>query len=77
MNKNLKYKYPIEIEILNNAIPLDKECWCCNKGQTTPKENFFLDNNGACTECKGKGFILTEEGKAIMNLIKRHGGQNE
>ena len=76
MNKNLKYEDIIWINILNNPVDLDRECWCCDKGQKTPEAN-FLNKNGICTECKGKGFMLTEEGEAIMDLIKRHGGQNE
>ena len=53
----------ITIRVLNNDVYLDEHCWRC-ENNTDKKED--------CPECKGIGFSLTENGRAIFDLIKRH-----
>lgn len=65
----------IYVEILNNKVYLDRECWNCVKGQPL-KDDTFFDEFGVCEICKGVGFELTESGQAIIDLMKRHGGKN-
>ena len=69
----------IIMEVLNNDVPLDKECWVCAGGIVDPKKpehvnvaNFFTD--GVCDMCNGVGYKLTDAGQAVMDLVKRHGG---
>lgn len=61
---------PIKIEILNNEIYLDKECWAC-------KHEELKDEKGVCRQCNGTGYSLTNTGQAFLNLIKRHMGASE
>ena len=53
----------IKINILNNEIVLDEICWDCKN--KFPKVNL-------CTHCSKTGYILTEQGEAIMELVSRH-----
>lgn len=61
-------KIELELRILNNdiIIELDRECWQCNGVG-------YDDDGGICDICHGEGYRLTEEGKAIIDLVKRHG----
>ena len=62
----------IYFEVLNNKVYLDQRCWAYRKG--VPNNNTFVDEFGVCEICKSSGFILTDAGQAIMDLMKRHGG---
>ena len=59
----------IEIEILNNTLRLDYECWNCDCGKTEP---VYKDDNGNCAQCKGTGYILTDLGRGILSLVNRY-----
>lgn len=59
----------IEIDILNNKIFLDEECSICNCGRTKPNSSSI---NERCRRCNGIGYVLTDVGEGIFNLIKRH-----
>lgn len=61
----------IKIEVLNNTVFLDRECWSCDGGREDPDPS-FLDEDGKCESCKGTGFAPTETGKEILYFIKRH-----
>lgn len=68
---------PITITLLNNDISLDRICWVCEGGKIkyskkARHQGFWVD--GACDMCKGKGYILTEAGQGVIDLIKRHLG---
>ena len=67
----------IVMEVLNNEVPLDEECWCCTGGTVDPRDaryvnvsGFFTD--GTCDICGGVGYTLTGAGQAIIDLVKRH-----
>lgn len=49
--------------IMNNKTWLDEICFRCENDDNKKRD---------CISCKGKGFILTDEGEAIIDLIKRH-----
>jgi hypothetical protein len=71
---------PIEIEVLNNKVYLDTNCWSCNTSswkRSTPTNTGLVDENGVCTICGGIGYIPTETGKSILNLIERHINKNK
>ena len=61
----------IKINILNNKIRLDELCWNCDGGTHYTDVN-FVDVNGVCEPCNGTGYILTDAGSSIMELIERH-----
>lgn len=62
-----------KITILNNDIVLDASCWNCDgTGKLHDATNPWRLDNGDCERCKGKGFQLTDEGEAIIALVKRH-----
>lgn len=65
-------KKPIELDILNNTIYLDQECWVCEGGTREPLEGWG-ETDSTCENCHGTGFELTHAGEAIMDLIRRHG----
>lgn len=74
-----KYQYPLKVRIPGHTdeIHLDEQCWSCNpeyfhKGHNTSEP----DENGKCGICHGKGFVLTEAGEAILELVKRHGDRD-
>ena len=54
----------IIIEILNNKVWLDELCWQCDGSREYEGEQ--------CDVCGGIGYKPTDEGKAILDLIKRH-----
>ena len=60
---------PISIDILNNNVKLENECWCCSD---TEKEPMYKNDDGTCEKCGGTKFVLTDAGEAIINLVKRH-----
>ncbi len=64
------YEEEITINILNNNINLDVECWKCYR--ESGKKKFQINPNPDCNICEGKGFILTATGEAIVDLVKRH-----
>ena len=53
----------ITINILNNTINLDHKCWNCEDKDDYRKE---------CEYCNGKGYILTAQGRSILELMKRY-----
>ena len=78
---NYDDKEQIEIEILNNMISLDHPCSQCVESFSSSyyrgpdsisgyKKGY--QNNEHCDLCKNIRFGLTDEGKAIMALVKRH-----
>jgi len=67
----MSYEEPIIISILNNDVMLDRECWCCDRGNKEPDES-FCDENEVCDQCNGTGFILTDLGEGILKFLKRH-----
>lgn len=54
----------IREENIQLEVKLDRECWRCDK---TGKYN-----KNKCDVCGGVGYILTDNGYVILNLIKRH-----
>jgi len=60
------YDESIKLPILNNSTVLDYKCWNC-VGTGKDKES-----KEVCGWCKGMGYILTDAGEAILNLVKRH-----
>lgn len=62
----------ITMDILNNKINLDRECWCCEGGRKEVSDN-YKNSNGDCEWCDGTGYILTSVGEAILKLMLRHG----
>ena len=64
---------PIIIEVINNDEELDRHCWSCKDRFGQFKEPDMKKDDGSCETCDGKGFELTPNGRAIMDLIKRHG----
>ena len=77
-------KEQIQIEILNNKVDLDYPCWQCVEsydasgycGPDGPQRISGFkeghENGEPCEYCDGKRFQLTDEGEAIMNLVRRH-----
>ena len=59
----------IKIDILNNDVSLDTECWSCDRNRKTPE---FKKDDGTCEQCNGIGYTLTNVGEAIIKLVKRH-----
>ena len=73
----------IQIEVLNNKVDLDHPCHNCvtyisNGYHGGPNElsgwRKGYENGEHCKQCDNKRFYLTEEGQAIMDLVKRHIG---
>lgn len=73
----------IQIEVLNNNIDLDHPCYTCvesssghNYYGSEPLETIGwkkgYENGEHCKRCNNTRFELTEEGLAIMDLVKRH-----
>lgn len=66
----------IFIEVLNNTVYLDNKCWCCDgKGEVTVEDVVNLKKSfrrEICDICKGKGYVMTDQGQAIINLVKRY-----
>jgi len=73
----------VQIEVLNNTIDLDHPCYQCvessdghNYYGTEPRETTGwkkgYENGEHCKMCNNTRFVLTEEGQAIMDLVKRH-----
>jgi len=60
----------IKINVLNNEIFFDRECWSCDKGRKEPE--YIDEGTGKCEECNGTGFVLTDTGRSILDFIKRH-----
>lgn len=50
-------------------VDLDQPCECA---YLEPDIDDKRDPNPTCSECGGSGFVLTEAGRAVMDLIKRH-----
>lgn len=73
----MEVEVPIVLEILNNKVGLDARCWCCkgkgrpDKSQRPSLKGFILPD-GSCEVCRGVGWELTDEGRAIINLVRRH-----
>lgn len=76
----------IQIEILNNKIDLDYPCWNCVEhtsghgyGYEEPQEicgyKKGYENGEHCARCNNTRFELSEEGQAIIDLVKRHAPQ--
>lgn len=61
----------ITTTILNNEVRLDEECWSCGGGKKPPCE-IHEEDDGSCGYCNGIGFVPTEVGRAILELVKRH-----
>lgn len=57
---------PITVNILNNEVRLDNDCWAC-------KYTSYRNKHDVCEMCKGRGYVLTDVGRAIMDLVARHG----
>lgn len=55
----------ITLNILNNKIALDRECWGCGI-------DIHADGNGECEICSGIGRVPTEAGEAIISLMQRY-----
>lgn len=62
----------IVLKILNNLVSLDTGCWNCARTGRANEKNTYRMDDGSCEICKGKGFQLTDEGEAIIALVKRH-----
>jgi len=56
---------------MNNNIQLDTKCWQCNSKVLKPDE-VRKDENGNCEYCGGVGFTLTDNGRSILEFIKRY-----
>ena len=56
----------ITMEILNNRVDLEDECWACGM-------DMYKDDKGRCEMCNGTGFTPTDTGRAILALMERHG----
>jgi len=70
----MKYEpLTIKLDTVREEVHLDKYCWSCRTffGRNT-KTISMKDENGECDICNGSGFVLTNNGEAIINLIKRH-----
>lgn len=59
----------IVLNINGMSINLDSRCPNCGY-------DYFDREKENCKYCNGSGFELTEEGRAIFELLKRHGGKN-
>ena len=58
----------LKIEKVPGVIALDECCWHCNNDYRQAKKK-PIDPN--CDFCHGKGYMLTEAGKIILNFIER------
>ena len=69
------YTEEIKLNILKNEVCLDDKCWACKgTGKGKPSEAYpAFDENGVCEACNGTGYRLTDKGRAIMDLVRRHG----
>ncbi len=47
-----------------NELELEKKCEIC-KGTG-------MTSGHRCSDCKGKGYVLTQLGDALMALVRRH-----
>lgn len=63
------YEKSIKIKVLNNEVFLDCECWNCEGKEPS---NSSKNEEGNCEYCNGTGFIPTDNGREILNFIKRH-----
>jgi len=74
MNKDMRSYEPLKFHI--NGIGyfyLDTLCWSCNYYREYNNNcRPIMEENGECSICHGKKFILTKTGEAIMELVKRH-----
>ena len=61
---------PISIEVLHNTIYLEERCWACEEGVPYHVNN--KGDNGKCKECGGTGYLLTSNGQAIIDLVKKY-----
>ncbi len=55
----------LENDTLTMDVMLDELCRGC------------LYHEGTCPDCNGKGYVLTNAGEAIIELVKRHLLDNE
>jgi hypothetical protein len=69
----------IVIRILNNSVRLDEKCWSCSDRPTSGIHTTapsVAKEDGTCDICEGVGYKPTDEGMAILALIKRHSGDS-
>jgi len=69
----------ITLRILGNDVDLDHGCWNCSVGKTGPKgkDDTFWTEDGVCEICRGTGYELTDNGKKILEFLKRHVGRSD
>jgi len=81
----MSHKEQIQFKVLNNNIvELDYPCYNCVEsynlrsyyGPFEPRQvgkfKPGFENDEHCDECNNSRFLLTEEGQAIMHLVRRH-----
>jgi DnaJ-class molecular chaperone len=57
---------------LDITVELDHDCWQCSGGGLVYSGK--KKEPTPCDICRGKGGWLTENGEAIVELIKKYGG---
>ena len=66
-------KENIVLKIDNGVILIDIElvskCWSCSGGFNEPDIEDYDDTN-LCGPCKGTGYVITDAGHAILDLIE-------
>ena len=75
----------IQLDILNNTIDLDQPCWVCTNSRRGYGNDAYevyslkddYKNGEECDTCNNIRFVPTDEGEAIMALIKRHTRRND
>jgi hypothetical protein len=62
-----------EDEVREIVRLLDEPCWSCfgGEGRFAVKR----DDDNKCAICNGSGYTLTAAGAALLEFIRRHGGQ--
>ena len=58
------YEQEISIEILNNRVYLDQDCWHCGGWEPEERKD--------CEYCRGTAFLPTEVGNEILAFLYRH-----
>lgn len=70
---NISGNYDISIPGLSDTISLVKECYCINDDYDLEEGVQIVSAKANCEFCYGSGLHSTDNGKAILDFIKKYG----